>query len=435
MSYLLNCLYLATLVAATPWMVWRSIRTGRYREGWLQKLFGFVPRREGDEACIWLHGVSVGEIQLLRPLVAEIKERWPQATIAISYTTQTAKQLSDRLFPDTLRFYCPMDFTWSVRRVMRRLRPKLLVLAELELWPNLVQCAKSAGASVTVVNGRLSERSFRGYGHIGWLFRRTLSQIDWVGAQDASYASRFIKLGAVPDRVSVTGSMKFDGAEFDREHPEVQSRRLLLGLSEREHVWVVGSTQSPEESYAIEAYHQALTQFPNLKLILVPRHPERFDEVQEQLAATQLRWIRRSRIGNFVEPQNWQVLLADTVGELRWWWGLADLGFVGGSFGNRGGQNMLEPAAFGVCTSFGPNTKNFRDIVRLLDDAQSVTILENPEQLGPWVIEMLSHPKTAITLGNRARQVVRTHRGATERTVDGLACFLAPVAKMKRHAA
>lgn len=424
MRYLLNILYAATLIAAAPWMVWRAIRTGRYREGWPAKLVGQIPVRSGDEECIWLHGVSVGEIQLLRPLVASLRERWPNARLAISFTTHTARQLAEKLYPETLRFYCPMDFTWAVERTFARLRPNLLILAELELWPNLVAVAKRRDCPVVVVNGRLSERSFRGYGHIGWLFRRTLRQIDWVGAQDATYAERFVRLGALPERVTVTGSMKFDGAEFHRDHEEVESRRQLLGLTARHAVWVVGSTQSPEEQYAIEAYQQVLSNHPQLRLILVPRHPERFEEVAEQLRATNLRWIRRSAIENFVDANHWQVLLADSVGELRWWWGLADLGFVGGSFGNRGGQNMIEPAAYGVCTSFGPNTKNFRDIVQLLRDAECVTTIDQPDGLSTWVQDMLRDPKQAALLGAKARQVVLTHRGATDRTMAGIAPFL-----------
>lgn len=424
MGFLLNAIYLATLIAAAPWMVWRAIRTGRYREGWPAKLLGLVPDRREEQPCIWVHAVSVGEVQLLRPFLASLQSAYPNEEIVISTTTQTGMQLAQKLFPNNILFYCPMDFTWSVRRCIQRIRPKLLVLAELELWPNLVTEAKAAKCQVAVVNGRLSERSFRGYGQIGWLTSKTLKQIDWVGVQDETYATRFVALGADPKKVEVTGSMKFDGAEFDRAHEEVLTRSRWLGLDARHRIWVVGSTQSPEEQIALDAFQQLTERFPDLRLIIVPRHPERFPDVAKQIEHSGLRWIRRSQVGNFANAEQWQVLLADSVGELRWWWGLAHLGFVGGSFGNRGGQNMIEPAAYGVCTSFGPNTKNFQDIVRLLLDADSAKVLENPKDLLPWMIEMLENPEVANGFGQRARQVAFAHRGATHRTIDGLSRLL-----------
>ncbi len=309
-----------------------------------------------------MHAVSVGEVQVLRPLIEEFRRRHPSARLCVSCTTKTGMDLAKRLFPDLTLFYFPMDFTWAVRRAVRRIQPRMLVLAELELWPNLVREVKGCGAVVTVVNGRLSERSFRGYGHIGWLMKSTLEQVDWIGAQDATYAERFRSLGARKDRVEVTGSLKFDGAETDKQHREVLARRRELGIQSHHSVFVVGSSQSPEEQIAIRAFQQLSNRYSHLRMILVPRHPERFEEVANLLHASQLRFLRRSEATGNADANDWQVLLADTVGELRWLWGLAEFGFVGGSFGKRGGQNMIEPAAFGVAVSFGPNTRTFETL-------------------------------------------------------------------------
>ncbi len=340
--------------------------------------------------------------------------------LVISSTTQTGHQLASKLFAKHTVCYFPMDFSWAIKNAIERIRPKLILLAELELWPNMVRIAKNRGVKIAVVNGRLSERSFRGYGHIGWLTRNTLRRIDWIAVQDRVYGERFEKLGAIASNITITGSMKFDGAEFQREHAEVVARQQLLGLKPHHRVLVVGSTQAPEERIAIDAFGELQQEFPDLRMLIVPRHPERFDEIAEQLKASGLQWLRRSQVGNFIDADHWQVMLADSVGELRWWWGLADLGFVGGSFGNRGGQNMIEPAAYGVCTSFGPNTKNFRDIVRLLLDAQGAVVLNEPNELAVWVREMLCDPSKARKIAERGRQVARSHRGATQRTLQGL---------------
>lgn len=430
---MLNGLYLITLFAATPWMAYRAVRTGRYREGWGSKLFGLVPFLR-KKNTIWFHAVSVGEVQVLRPMLADMRRRYPECTFCVSCTTKTGIELARKLFPDDVHFYFPMDFTWAVRRALRRIQPKLIVLVELELWPNFVKQAKRQNVPIAVINGRLSERSFRGYGHIGWLMKTTLQQVDWIGVQDATYASRFLALGARRDRVSITGSLKFDGAESNRHHEEVQSRRFLLGLDEHHSIFVVGSTQAPEEQIALSAFQKLSERFPNLRMIVVPRHPERFDDVYQLLAASHLKVLRRSQIGIQADAEDWQILLGDTVGELRWLWGLADYGFVGGSFGNRGGQNMIEPAAYGAAVSFGPNTKNFRDIVRLLLDANAATVLDEPEQLATWLESMLSNPKLATTLGERAFHVAMAHRGATARTIEHLAPFL-PASTARRSKA
>ena len=434
MRYLLNALYLILLAILAPWLIWDSVRRGKSFGIWWSRWIGKSPKIQGNRRSIWLHAVSVGEVQLLQPLVRQLQESCPDFDLVLSITTQSGYQLAAKLYPEMARFYAPLDFSWSIERVFRRLHPDLLILAELEVWPNLILASKRHGCPIAIVNGRLSDRSFQSYQRLGWLARFIFRKIDWVGAQDETYAERFSALGCEFSRVEVTGSMKFDNANFDRSHPEVLSRRKQLDLRTEDKVWVVGSTQSPEETICLEAYRKVLDSFPELKMILVPRHPERFDEVAEQLEQSGFAVYRRSRMSDQI-PADWQILLGDTLGELRWWWGLADLGFVGGSFGNRGGQNMIEPAGYGVCVSFGPNTQNFRDVVHLLLDAQAATVLDRPEDLSHWLQAMLTNERQAALLGSRAQDVAKEHRGATARTAQALQRRFLVVCQSFRRAA
>jgi 3-deoxy-D-manno-octulosonic-acid transferase len=434
MGWILNIAYLIVLIAATPWMVWRSLRTGRYREGWNQKLLGRLPTRAESEPCFWLHAVSVGEVQLLRTLVGELEKRQPNVPIVVTSTTKSGIDLAKKLFAKHQVAYCPMDFTWAVRNAIRRLRPRMIVLVELELWPNLIRIADQSGCPVAIVNGRLSERSFKGYRRLRWLTKKVLNHVRWIGVQDQTYRSRFVELGARAECVTVTGSMKFDGAESNRLHPEILARQRQLQLTRAERVWVVGSTQEPEEQYAIDAFVALASRYPDLRLIIVPRHPERFEQVAHWIRDSNMLWIRRSEMAGEHASGDWRILLGDTIGELRWWWGLADIGFVGGSFGDRGGQNMIEPAGFGVATSLGPNTWNFRDIVELLTRENAVQTLGEPAELVGWVSRMLDNPGEAASMGDRAKQIVGMHRGATQTTVDNLV-ELAKLAGPQRRAA
>jgi 3-deoxy-D-manno-octulosonic-acid transferase len=423
-SYALNFVYLLVLLIVSPWIVFRAMRTGRYRAGWGQRLLGFAPRNPTEsETTIWLHAVSVGEIQQLRPLVAGLQRRYPRVKLYISTTTDSGMALAASAFPDATRFYFPLDFTWSVKNAIRRVRPDLLVFIELEVWPNMVLAAKQLGCPVVIVNGRLSESSFRGYRRIRFLLQPIFSKFDWVGTQDETYRDRFLSMGVPHDRLINTGNLKFDGAESDRCHPEIALRREQIGLQNDDMVWVGGSTQSPEERYLIESFQQLKTAFPRLRLILVPRHPERFDEVAKWLDESNLEYRRRSK-GHEIPMVDWQVLLGDTVGELRWWWGMADIAFVGGSFGDRGGQNMIEPAAFGVSTAVGPNTKNFEDTMGLLKAAEAIVELQTPEDLVDWAKRHLSNREYRESIGTRASQTVALHRGALEATLDCLSPLL-----------
>lgn len=424
MAYLLNCVYLLLLVALAPWFVAQSLLRGKYREGFAAKFLGLVPRRTSNRRCVWFHAVSVGEVNLLGPLVEQIGERHAGWECVVSTTTMTGYALARTRYPDLCVFYCPLDFSWSVRNAIRRVRPDVLVLAELELWPNLVRAAGEIGAKVAIVNGRLSDRSFRGYRRIRPIVARLLTRVDLIAAQNEEYAERFLALGAAEESVRVTGSIKFDNAATDRDNPKTKRLRELAGISATDIVFLAGSTQHPEESLALAAFAKLAPDWPNLRLILVPRHPDRFDEVAALLDASGICWQRRSSLGGPAADPQARALLVDTVGELGAWWGTAHIAVVGGSLSRRGGQNMIEPAAYGAAVAFGPNTWNFRDVVAALLAADAAKVVRNGEEMAEFVRWVLASPDAAAAMGARAQRLVRGQLGATERTIDALATVM-----------
>lgn len=416
MPQLLDIVYFIAFVCASPWIVWRSVRSGRYRRGWGQRFFGPKTNIPKGQTVVWLHAVSVGEVQVLRTLVEQFEKHRPDVRLAISITTDSGMELGRKLFAKHFVFFTPIDFSWAVRNTFQVLHPNLIILAELEVWPNWVSHAQKCGCPVAIVNGRLSENSLRGYLRLGSLVRSTFSKITWVGAQSDSYAERFRKIGVEHGQVSVTGNTKFDGASGDKNRYEVQSLRQSLHLLPEDIVWVAGSTQAPEEELVLRVFCTLVKTHPMLKLILVPRHPERFEEVAKQMESTGFNWVRRSQMHPKDAIGDWKIFLGDSVGELRWWWGLADIGFVGGSFGDRGGQNMIEPCAYGVATCFGPNTKNFADIVKLLLVDRACQQLQTQEELLPWVESLIEDAAVRHQFGLNARLTCQKHKGAIDRT-------------------
>lgn len=436
-SWLLNGVYLTLILIASPWIVWSALKHGKYREGFGEKLLGLVPQRDGSHPCVWLHAVSVGEVNLLATTLAEFERRRPELEFVISTTTKAGYELACHKYVEHTVFYCPLDLSWAVHRAMQRVRPNLLVLAELELWPNLIQAAKQSGASVAIINGRMSDKSFRGYHRVRRLVGPVLRQLDVIAAQNEETTERFRRCGAESARVVTTGSLKFDGAQTNRENAKTRELSQLAGFEDDAIVLLAGSTQEPEEAYALEIFQALAAEHSQLRLVLVPRHPQRFDEVARLLESSGEDWQRRSELPATIEESNAtlnsreatpgqspRILLVDTIGELGAWWGTATIGFVGGTFGSRGGQNMLEPAAYGVATCFGPNTWNFRDIVAQLRAVDGVTVVQNREEMLQFVHESLEDPQSAQQLGQRARDLVLSQQGATERTVDLLLALL-----------
>ena len=417
MSFFLNIIYFFALILFSPILLYRIVILKKYRRGFAEKWLGqapLFPEPEPNQKRIWLHAVSVGEMNLLKPIIKELEKICPDCQCVISTTSQTGMELGRKIFSDRTVFYCPLDFSFAVRRAFQRIKPNLLVLAELELWPNLVIQARKANIRLAIVNGRISDKSFKNYRTIRWFTKYLFGKFDLVAAQDRWNGERFEQLGA--QNVQCTGSIKFDGVQGNRANPKTLDLAQKAGIMEQDLVFLAGSTQDPEEKFALNAYKNLRSQTNHLRLILVPRHKERFDEVAELLATSGLLWCRRSLFDQEGVPPNDAVILIDTIGELGAWWGTAEIAFVGGSMGSRGGQNMLEPAAYGAAVSFGPNTKNFRDISSLMLKRNAAQVVSNQSELEEFVKKCINDTNWRKQTGNNARQLVTENQGAAERT-------------------
>jgi 3-deoxy-D-manno-octulosonic-acid transferase len=420
MHRLLDAVYLAALLILSPWLLWRWWRTRRYREGLRDKLLGLA--RAVPAGPVWFHGVSVGEIHLLRQLVGAFRKRHPGRACVVSSTTDTGLGEAKRVFPDLLTFPFPFDFSWAVERTMRRVRPALIVLAESELWPNFVLAAKRLHIPLAVVNGRMSPRSFGRYRLLGPLVRWLFARLDLAAMQEEEYAAGVLSLGCVPGQVAVTGNIKYDGAITDPGNPRTLDLRALFAVTEADLVLVAGSTQAPEEEVILGIYRRARETPANLRLFLVPRQRDRFDEVAALLEKSGLPFVRRSRLPiaeGQVPAEGKPIVLVDTIGELGPLWGLADVAFVGGSLdGRRGGQNMIEPAGFGAAVVFGPHVWNFKEPARRLTEVGGAYQAAHAEELEEVIRRLLADAGERRAAGQAARAFVLAQQGATGRTLD-----------------
>lgn len=425
MAYVLNILYGLLLIAVSPLLAYKSWQTGKYRKGWGAKLFGHVAIDPSYQPRVWFHAVSVGEVLQLESIIDRL---CVDVDVVISTTTSTGFNVANRKFPECEVCYFPLDFTWAVNNALNRIQPDVISLVELELWPNFIAEAYRRNIPTVVINGRLSEKSFRGYQRLSPVIRSTMSKLTAIGAQTEEYAERFIALGANAEYVSVTGSIKFDRIQTDRNSKDVRELRQELGIQPHEIVLLAGSTHAPEEEIALDTWQQLQAEFPNLRLMIAPRHAERFEEVAELIESKDIPLIRKShgifRFASVWKTDQTPVILLDTLGELSTAWGLADIAYVGGSLNNRGGQNMLEPAAFGSAVLFGPNTWNFKDVVDALRSRDAAMVVQNGEELKTRITELLNNPIRRCEVGRQAQQWVTSQQGASDETVAMLTEFL-----------
>ncbi len=441
LSWCLNGVYLLVLMLATPWLAYRRIAQKKPVAGLRGKLTGQITRQHPDRPCVWFHAVSVGEVLQLPTLIGDFVATHPHHEIVITTTTSTGFDVARQKFPQHTIAFWPFDFTWAVTRALRTVRAEMVVLVELELWPNFLLAAKSLSVPVVLINGRISANSFRGYQRLRSLWKRVLPALARCAVQTDEYAERLIALGVPSNRVTVTGNIKFDRVQSNRRNPKTEQLRQFFGIADNELVFIAGSTQETEESAAIATWESLRTEFPQLRLILVPRHKERFEDVARLVASRGHNVLRRSRVeglGSKVEGQKKDpppsssdpqpstlspqpILLLDTLGELGACWGLADVAFVGGSLTNRGGQNMLEPAGYGAAVLFGPNTRNFKDIVEQLLARNAARVVQNGDELTTTVDQLLQDVEERHRMGHAAREFVQTQQGATAKTLAVMA--------------
>jgi 3-deoxy-D-manno-octulosonic-acid transferase len=431
MPWLLNVGYLLALLVLSPYLLYRAFRTRRYLGSLGTRFFGRVPAGIPTGA-VWFHGVSVGEVHLLRQVIGAFRQRFPQLPVVVSSTTDTGLSEARKAFADLPVIVFPLDFSWAVSHALARLRPALVVLAEGELWPNFLLACRRATVPVAIINARMSPRSFGRYRTLGWIGRRLLNLPDrWI-VQHETFELNLTTLGVPHERVCVSGSVKFDGAVGARDNPRTAALRELFGLQEGELVLVVGSTQAPEEEIALRVWQSLSAADRPIRLILVPRQKERFDEVARMLERAGVPCTRRTQMTPGSQDAVANVILVDTIGELRAVWGLADLAFVGGSLdGQRGGQNMLEPAGYGTAVVFGPHVWNFAAIAGNLLDVRGAVQVRDEVELLATVTRLLADPAERERLGRAGRRFVEMQQGATQRTIEVLAGLLAEQANKK----
>lgn len=417
MAWLLNLFYLLAWLAASPWLLWRRWRWGKNRRGWGQRLLGLSSGPAAGKPRIWLHAVSVGEVNLLAPIVAELSRRG-DFEFAISTTTETGFDLAQQKYPQHFVFFAPFDFSWAVQRTLRQLKPKLLVLAELELWPNWIRAAEQMEVPVVVVNGRLSAESFVGYERWRRLVSPMFRRLSLVLAQSEEYASRFSALGTPAGRVFVAGNVKFDNADPRRATERAKTLKDQYDFRADDLLLVGGSTQPDEDRMLLSAFQQLRAEFPQLRLVLVPRHPEKAKPLESVLRGSIWSYQFRSLAKDAESVSRPDVVVVDLIGELAAWWTLATVSYVGGSLGARGGQNMIEPAACGSVVCFGPNTQNFRDVVELLLRNQTAMVLRDEQELIELVRRALKDPAWRQAMGQRAAALVAAQQGAAARTAE-----------------
>lgn len=424
--FLYSFLLAVAFVFSAPFYLWKGRGTGKYLRT-LPGRMGNMPAAIAPAAgpSIWIHAVSVGEVLAARVLVQPLKARFPGHRVFVSTTTLTGNAVAR----DTVQgadgvFFAPFDFTRAVKRVLDRLNPALLVLVETEIWPNLIHLARRRGARVAVVNGRISPRSFPRYRRARMLLRPVLAEVDLFLMQGDAHAARMLEMGAPPPRVRVMGNLKYDALRAP-ETPPALRRALGQDGHEPRPLWVAGSTVEGEEEAVLKAFAAVRASHPDARVLIAPRHPERFAAVADLVARTGLACARRTRLPD----AGWSggdVLVLDTLGELAQVYPLATVVFVGGSLARAGGHNVLEPAVAGKAIVVGPHMENFREIAAEFLAEDALVQVRDAAGLTEAVVRLFADGAARDALGTRAQRIVAGNRGALDRTVDALAGLLVP---------
>lgn len=428
MYFLYSCVSSVVLVLVSPWLAWRAWRHDKYTHD-LGERFGRLPDdiNAARRPSLWIHAVSVGEVLAVRALLPGLRARYPDLSVFVSTTTRTGRDVAASSLDGVEGLiYVPLDFAFSVRRVLDRLRPRLVVIVETEIWPRLLRECRRRGVPVVLINARISDRSFPRYRAVRVLMGPVLGNVSRLCAQSDRAAERLLAMGAPPDRVTVTGSLKFDALDWALEahgasHPV---RRYFVG-AERRPVLLAASTLRGEDALVLDTFAAVRAAHPEALLLLVPRHPERFDEVVSLVAGRQLTVARRTALPPDV-PLAADVVVVDTMGELAALFGLATVVFVGGSLVDAGGHNVLEPALFARPILVGPSMHNFAEIASAFLAAGAMVQVEDGAGLTRAACDLFATPARREALGRAARDLIERHRGAGLRTLEEIARVLPP---------
>jgi 3-deoxy-D-manno-octulosonic-acid transferase len=422
-NFLYSFATLLALIVLAPYFVYQALRHHKY-VGSLGQRLGYLPISFNldTEESIWVHAVSVGEVLAARPILAGLRERYPDLRLFLSTTTMSGQQIARSVADVDAVFYFPFDFTFIVRRTLDLVKPRLFVMIETEIWPNLLRECRRRGVRTALVNGRLSPRSYPRYRLVRPFIRRVLADIDRFCVQSEEMARRFVSLGADPARIVVTGSLKFDSLDPSTAPGRGRERVLrFFRITPGRPVLVAGSTSRGEEDTVIRAFNRLrmTTAGGNALLILAARHPERFGEVEKLCQREGLATARRSDLPIDAEPKVDAVIL-DTIGELAQLYQIATAVFVGGSLVPSGGHNILEPAVHGRPIIFGPHMDNFAEIARVFLAQGAAIQVRTPRELEDVVVSLIGDPVRRAKLGAAARALVDANRGAKDKTLDAL---------------
>lgn len=421
MYLLYNLLGLVYLVFVGPYYLWRMLINRQYREG-LGTRFGRLSEDVEQELMthewIWVHAVSVGEVLAARPLIKEMKARCHSQKIVISTVTPTGQQLARETEEADLSIYLPVDiFGWAVKRVVKTIQPKVLVLMETELWPNLIRHSSRLGVPVVMVNGRISDRSYRRYRRVKFFFKGILKKIAFFGMQTSEDGERIQAMGAPAQRVHTTGSCKFDTVEKPPESDLAEYMKMFNPSGSRK-IIVAGSTHPGEEEFIFRVFERVKSMVPSLFLIIAPRHVDRATSIHRSLVSSfAAKVVLRSEFTDekFIHSD---VAILDTIGELAKIYNLADLVIIGKSFMGEGGQNPMEPASVGKPVIVGPHMENFREVTQLLVENGGVIQVQNEEELYQHVVKIILEPSRGKEIGKKGLEVIERHRGASIRNAE-----------------
>lgn len=392
-------------------LLFRGFKNPAYWSRWRERFgFGSDEIKNAAPIDIWIHAVSVGEARAAAPLVNLLLEENPDCNILITTTTPTGSAMVKMLLSDrVLHCYFPYDLAWAMNRFVPMVTAKMVVIMETEIWPNMITAVKRSGSRLIYTNVRLSERSYKGYARFKGFVDQVLSQVDHFAVQGELDNKHLQLLGVPENKISVTGSIKFDVNIQPSLHESAQVLRRQLGSDRL--IWIAGSTRDGEEGRILSVYKKLKLKFPSLLLILVPRHPERFDSVARKVQRRGLEFVRRTELPVELEPSA-EVYIGDTMGELSLMYACSDVAFVGGSLEPLGGQNILEPCALGIPAVFGPHMFNFPEISRLTLKEGAGKMVQNSEQLAQVLEKLLANPSLRDEMGSKGVAFVEAHRGA-----------------------
>ena len=424
MRYLLDILYLLLFSLMAVLTIPYSKKRRELFQAFTRNFWGTaIPTLDG-RPVVWIHAVSVGEMRVCRPLLEHLYRQRPDLQFVLSLGTSDAMTVASQEFPDTAIFYAPFDFSWSTWRLFKLLRPQALLIAENDFWPNMLGAAKRCNVPVAIFNSRMSVREQMEHRWNAWLLRPGLEHVRWWGVvseQDANWIRRFFHVQ--PPVWEITGSLKFDGVVRDHADPRTQRIIKQFGFRPQDRILLAGSTHAPEEELLAEIATKLSAEFSQFRLVLAPRQPSRCDVIAKMLRRHRISFVRASQL-NGLSDTSALVTLVDSIGMLRDAWGLADFAFVGGSLARHGGQNMIEPASYGIPVCFGPHIWNFQSVAADLLEAGAAVQIDSAQELERTVRGWLIDSQVARAIGTAARKLIQNRTDAIDRSLRGILSML-----------